>query len=146
MIQQPRTWLNTQTEHEGFPIYSRRPNVRVDEFEVLRPGYPTLLTITHVLTHVKQNGLPEAEYNESLEELDSAIIAPFRDETNGLIAVVETFAGKRTYYVYLTQLFDPEAYMHEVRIRFPHEDLSCEQRADPTWRLFNGYARDFQFA
>ena len=62
-----RTWLNANTEYEGFPIYFRRTNVPTAEFPILQPRYPRLLVLTHILTQVKSNGLPESAYNASLE-------------------------------------------------------------------------------
>lgn len=94
--QKTRTWLTANAEHEGFPIYFRRPDVRVAEFETLREKYPALLAVKHQLAQVKNNGLPEAAYNESLAPLDAALTTPFREEETGLVALVETFAGKRT--------------------------------------------------
>ncbi len=145
MTTEKRTWLISNTEHEGFPIYFRRPDVRIAEFEELRPNFPKLLVITHVLAQVRDNGLPERVYNESLESLDLSLTDPFNDESIGLVALIETFAGKRTYYAYLAPSFEVERYIREVKIRFPHEDLTYEVESDPAWRLFNGYAADFHF-
>jgi hypothetical protein len=144
--QKLRTWLTANAEQEGLPIYSRRPDVRVAEFEVLRPKYPALLAVKHQLAQVKGNGLPEPSYNDSLESLDSALVEPFEDEVSGLVAVVETFAGKRTYYIYVTPSFGADHFMSVIAARFPHENLSWKLHQDPAWRLFNGYAADFQFA
>ena len=144
--QQTRTWLTANAEHEGFPIYFRRPDVRVAEFETLRGKYPALLAVKHQLSQVKNNGLPEAAYNESLAPLDAALTIPFRNEETGLAALVETFAGKRTYYVYLIAAFDVESFMAGVSASFPQENISWKRHDDPTWRLFNGYANDFGFA
>lgn len=141
-----RTWLTASAEHEGFPIYFRRPDIRLSEFENLRPRYPALLAIKHQLSHVKDNGLPEADYNDSLAPLDAALLEPFRDESSGLIALVETFAGKRTYYVYLTPTFNARQLMSDVESTFPQESISWKLHDDPNWRLFNGYAADFGFA
>ncbi len=101
--------------------------------------------MTHVLAHVKENGLPEHDYNESIESLDVSLTAAFEDESLGLIALIETFAGKRTYYTYVAPSFVVEDYIREVKIRFPEENLTFEVDNDPTWRLFKGYAADFHF-
>ena len=142
----PRPWLNANARHEGFPIYFRRPDIRRVEFESLRPRYPVLLTIEHQLAQVEANGLPEPDYNDSLEPLDSELISPFRDEVDGLVALVETFAGRRIYYIYLSVSFDADHFMDRICARFPRENLSWRRRDDPTWRLLNGYATDFSFA
>ena len=146
ITQKQRTWLTANTEHDGFPIYFRRPDVKVAEFELLRPKYPVLLAVKHQLSQVKDNGLPEADYNDTLAPLDAALTDSFRDEADGLVALVETFAGKRTYYVYLTSTFDTDHFMSGIEARFPQESLAWKRHDDPTWRLFNGYATDFSFA
>ena len=141
----PRPWLNSDTIHEGYPIYFRRPDIRVSDFESLRPQFPILLVITQQLSQVQSNGLPESNYNRSLEALDSALIEPFRDEAHGLVAVVETFAGKRTYYIYSNALFDLDEFERAISAGYGDARLSWKRHDDPTWRLFCGYAADFQF-
>ena len=140
-----RTWLTARSEYQDFPIHFRRPDVRVAEFEALRPAYPRLLILTHRLAKVRENGLPEARYNDALASLDAWLTAPFDDETNGIVALIETYAGKRIYYVYVVPAFDAAAYAAAARTRFPDEDLTHEVDDDPGWRLFKGYARDFDF-
>lgn len=98
-----------------------------------------------MLTLVTENGLPEPDYNDSIEPLDAALTDPFEDETNGLIALIETFSGKRTYYTYIAPSFDANAYTNEGKARFPNEDIRHEVYNDPAWHLFKGYASDFQF-
>jgi hypothetical protein len=143
---QNRTWLTANTEYEGFPIYFRRPDVKVAEFATLQPRYPRLLIVTHVLKHVKDNGLPRSDYNASLESFDMSLTSPFNDEANGVIALIETYAGKRTYYVYIDPLFDADALIRHAKDRFPQESFSCSVEEDRGWRLFRGYAADFHFA
>ncbi|WP_342315550.1 DUF695 domain-containing protein [Lysobacter sp. FW306-1B-D06B] len=135
----------SNTTHEGYPIYFRRPDIRVCEFESLRPQFPVLLVITHHLSVVKSNGLPESDYNRSLEDLDSALLEPFSGEVHGLVAVVETFAGKRTYYVYVNASFDLDQFERAITSRNADARLTWERDDDPTWRLLRGYATDFRF-
>jgi hypothetical protein len=144
--EESRAWLSASSEHEGFPIYFRRPDVRVAEVAALRPRYPSLLVITQRLSHVRPNGLPQPDYNDSLATLDTAVLTPFRSEKNGLVALVETFAGKRTYYVYLASGFDAQSFMSRVAELFPSESLSWKRHEDPAWKVFHGYASDFGFA
>ena len=141
-----RRWLNANTVYEGFPLYMRRPDVRVAEFAGLRPTYPRLLVLTHKLKHVRENGLPDGDYNDSLIMLSSCVTSPFDDETRGLIAVIETFAGKRTYYIYLAPSFDADAFVRGIKDRFPDEEFAAKVHEDPAWKFFHGYAGEFQFA
>jgi hypothetical protein len=141
-----RTWLTANTEYEGFPIYFRRPDIKVAEVAGLRQTYPRLLIVTHVLKQVKENGLPESDYNRSLESLDMCLTSPFDDEVKGLIALVETYGGKRTYYAYVALSFDANAFVREAKNHSPQEDITYKVDEDPAWRLFRGYAADFHFS
>ena len=104
-----RDWLSGQSTYEGFPIYFRRPDIRVAEYSSLCADFPLRLTVTHFLAQVKDNGLPEADYNESLADFDHALIGLLRDSGAAIVTLVETFAGKRTYYLYLRQGVEPHA-------------------------------------
>lgn len=145
MTASQRPWLSTNTLYEDYPIYFRRPDIRVAEFAQLQPQYPRLLVITLAFAEVRSNGLPEGDYNTSLARLDSCLTAPFDTETDGLIAVIETFAGNRTYYIYLTPSFDAGGFMTEAMRRFPNDDLSYETEGDPEWNVIRGYADQFKF-
>ena len=62
-----RTWLNANTEYEGFPIYFRRTNVPTAEFPILQPRYPRLLVLTHILTHDGNLGILFTLAGETVE-------------------------------------------------------------------------------
>lgn len=141
-----RSWLNADTFHEGFPIYFRRLNISVSEYRFLSTLYPNLLVLTQFLRHVKQNGLPEAEYNESLETFDSTLVDVFHASDSGIAALIETFAGKRTYYFYVRVGVEAGALLGGFVKRFPIEKIEWKVKPDPEWKLLNGYARDFNFS
>ena len=141
-----RKWLNGDSIHEGFPIYFRRPELTKNETENLKFRFPQLMVIEHKLAVVKNNGLPESEYNLSLLPLDDALLTPFRDEAEGITALVETFAGRRTYYVYVGIGFDMQSIQSRISRIFPDEIISWEIKDDANWKVFDGYTRDFKFA
>src|SRR5262245_38986859 len=88
-------WLGSTVEHEGFPMALRvRPRA---ESGIARAALVYLASVTHQLGRVRGDGLPEADYNEGLAELDHSIITSLEAE-GGITVIVETFAGKRTYY------------------------------------------------
>jgi hypothetical protein len=58
--------------------------------------------------------------------MSMSLTAPFEDETAGRIAVIETFAGKRTYHIYLAPAFDADGHVRDARMRFPQEALQHE--------------------
>ena len=140
-----RSWLNANTSHEGFPIYFRRLNISTREYRSLSTVYPNLLVLTQFLTRVKKDGLPEAEYNESLETFDSALIDIFHATDSGIAALIETFAGKRTYYFYVRVGVEASAFLGRFAKRFPTEQIEWKVKPDPEWKLLSGYARDFSF-
>ena len=114
-----RKWLTAATQYDGFPIYFRRPDIAVSKFDELRKRYPLLLIITHHLDEVDDNGIPLAGYNDSLESFDMAITDPFNDEQLGLVGLIETFAGKRTYYIYVSSLLEPKGFRENISDQFP---------------------------
>jgi len=140
-----REWLTADTVYEGFPIYFRRPDIAIAEYSRLCADYPVRLTVTHFLVEVKDNGLPQTDYNSSLADFDAALIAMPRESGAGIVTLVETFAGKRTYYVFIRQGVDAEAGIRKLLQRFPREKLEWSLKPDPQWRLMKGYAKDFGF-
>ncbi len=140
-----RTWLTGEAEYDGLPILFRKPDIKVSEFPSLSRDYPILLILKHDLKIVKENGLPDGEYNQTLEDFDLSITGPFKVDTNGIVGLIQTYSGVRTYYIYVTEFFKVEEYVNDLRNKFPHEDCIVEVEPDQRWRLLNGYARDFGF-
>jgi hypothetical protein len=61
-------WLTAMTRYEGFPLAPRvRPNA---DTSYNRATLTNLGVVTHQLAQVQDNGLPESEYNKSLEDFD----------------------------------------------------------------------------
>lgn len=140
-----RTWHTAETEYDSFPILFRKPDIKVSEFPNLSRDYPVLMVLKHQLKSVKSNGLPEGEYNQSLEEFDSSITNPFKIDANGIVGLIETYSGTRTYYIYITEFFKVEEFVGNLRNIFPDENCTIEVKPDKNWRLLNSYARDFGF-
>jgi hypothetical protein len=64
----------------------RRPtNLDVD---LLRPSHPTLAVVKHEFSKRKPNGLPEADYNESLFEMDIELVRAFDVDQIGVPALI----------------------------------------------------------
>jgi len=57
-------WFTTKIEHEGFPLYLTKPDYQ-DAFSY-NDNFPNVLRVTQNLKEVKINGLPESDYNMSL--------------------------------------------------------------------------------
>ena len=61
-----------------------------------------------------------------------------------LVAViVETLAGKRTYYAYVVSDGHARHVFEDVKARFPEHELSLDVRADARWDLYDEYRRLF---
>ena len=97
------TWSTLEIEYEGFPLLLRRP----DRFDIdfFRDKFTQLVTIEHSLEKVSSNGLPDRNYNKTLTDFDHYMCSLLRIN-DGIIFLIETFAGKRNYYYYTLALFD----------------------------------------
>jgi hypothetical protein len=135
-----RTWVTAEKTYEGFPLFLRHPaNLDV---ELLRPSFPTLAVVTHVFTKRKPNGLPDADYNDGLAEMDQELVTNFDVDRIGVPVLIETFGGKRNYYFYVATDADVPAVISAVARRYPDERLSWLVRPDPEWSFIEKYARD----
>jgi hypothetical protein len=134
-------WATFTREYEGFPLLLRLP-LQLD-YDALQQRFPVSLVLTHQFSLRRFDGLPEARYNDTLEDFDFALVSYF--DTNGLgqVVLVETFGGERNYYYYVTESVDPEAMYADVRSRFPAQRVAIQAKADPSWRFIRRYSRDF---
>ncbi len=141
-----RSWLTASSTYEGVPILFRRPAIVFTEYALLSCRFPRLMVIEQLLQQVQSSGLPTPDYNETLEEFDQQIASSFANEREGVVFLVETLAGKRTYYVYVVPSFNPEPLELVLRSILADAEFSIALHDDPKWRVGNGYARDFSFA
>jgi hypothetical protein len=89
-------WLGATVEYEGFPLALRvRPQA---DSPANQTKLPHLVALTHHLDHVRADGLPKAGYNDTLDSFDGDVVECLERYGLGLVVVVETFAGRRTYY------------------------------------------------
>lgn len=129
------------TRYEGFPLALRvRPNA---DTSANRAALMSLGVVTHQLPQVRDNGLPESEYNNSLEDFDLALQAAMEGEGAGLVVLIETFAGKRNYYGYVNDCESLRTRVDSLRQEFPQHGLTVKCRADSGWRFYERYRNDF---
>jgi len=134
-------WLGASFTYEGFPLALRvRPAAESDKN---RARFPQLVRLTHKLASVREDGLPEASYNQSLAGLDQDAIDLFEQRDEGITVLIETFAGKRTYYGFALASASARSRLLELKQRYPEHDLSIEASADPTWKFLSRYREDF---
>ena len=133
----PIRWLTSRRlEHEGFPLYLRRP--QYEDIWSYQEKFPGLLTVTHKFDQVKSNGLPESDYNKSLNDLDSKMVHMF-DVKDGLIFLIETFGGERNYYYFIAETTDYTSKVDAIRETETHADLEIDVRLDREWNFLRKY-------
>jgi hypothetical protein len=134
-------WVTAMAEHEGFPLALRvRPAA---DSPANRARYPRVALVSHALSDVTENGLPEAAYNDELADFDQDLHTCIERGGDGLVALVETFAGKRNYYAYVADDARLKVRVDELRAKYPQHSLSVRGGADPEWKVFNDYRRRF---
>jgi hypothetical protein len=138
-----RTWKTGEFEHEGFPLFLRFP-VGL-EYDELKHTYPQFITVTHFLDEVKSNGLPESEYNKSLFDFDDQLVNILEKANAGMTVLVETFAGKRIYYMYSKSDFPPSLLENKIKESFPDHKIEVESNSDKEWSFIKGYSKDWNF-
>jgi hypothetical protein len=133
------SWKTAKLVHEGFPLFLRYlEDLNIDD---LRARFQTLAVITHHLSQVTSNGLPDADYNDGLHQFDLDVQGVF--ESTGVTCLIETFAGKRIYYVYVEEGTDVEKALEKVVRSYPKEKLSTTIRPDPGWSFVSNYRKQY---
>jgi len=130
-------WLTKKIEYEGFPLYLRKPDYQ--DIFIYRDKFPNVLHVTHNLKEVKSNGLPESDYNESLFEFDGQMCNIFDTKDKGIIFLIETFAGKRHYYYFISDSADYEKGIEKVKRDNPDLDIEIHSYADKEWGFLKDY-------
>ena len=128
-MEEERPWYTATCDYEGVPLYLRYPNGL--DYDDLGENYPQLIIVTHVLSEVTNNGLPTGEYNESLLSFDNHLVDVLENSSAGFTVLVETFGGKRTYYMnakddfphsLLESMFEGSYSMHEITVESVSDD------------------------
>ena len=130
-------WLTKKTEYEGFPLYLRKPEYQ--DIFVYRGNFPNVLHVTQKLKEVKSNGLPESHYNELLFEFDGQMCKLFDTKDGGLIFLIETFAGKRHYYYFVSDTADYGKRIEKIKRDNPDIDIETHSYADKDWDFLKDY-------
>lgn len=137
------TWKVGGFKYEGYPLLLRVPvNIKYDSWQ---RKYPLNIAVTHVFEHVKANGLPEAEYNKSLIEFDHFLTYVLEKEQKGVTILIETFGGKRTYYMYSEEGIDLIIFRKQIEEKYPEYKIEFDSMIDPAWNFIKDYAEDWGF-
>ena len=134
-------WVTAIVEHDGQPLALRvRPAA---DSAANRLRYPRVALVSHELSKVTSNGLPEARYNDLLTDFDHDVHSFVERGADGIVVLVETFSGKRNYYAYVVDDARLKARVDELRAKYPQHSLSVRGGADGEWKVFNEYRRRF---
>ena len=130
-------WLTTETEYDGLPLYLRLPNY--ENVWKYKSKYPKLICITHEFDSVKDNGLPTAEYNESLIDFDGEVVNLFAPSKNGIIFLVETFGGTRNYWFYGKDSKFFSKIFEDLKSKHSDKKLELDCQNDSDWNFIKKY-------
>jgi hypothetical protein len=130
-------WFTHETIYEGFPLYLRRPDH--ENVWSYQNNSTNLLCVTHKLEKVKQNGLPESDYNKSLSDFDYELVKLLEQGEKGVIVLIETFGGERNYWYYIQRDFDYEASINLIKSKFPSDVIETWSEEDNEWDFLKSY-------
>lgn len=136
-------WYSGELRYEGCPLHLRFPEK--PDFDALQKKYPKILIVTHTLAKVKPSGVPEADYNELLADFDHDLITAFEESSSGMTVLVETFGGRRKYYIYVASDAPVEDTRARFRTDYPQHQLDWDLRDDKSWTFIRGYSEEYGF-
>ena len=111
--------------------------------KIIKHNSRTLTVVTHEFSKSGPNGLPDPDYNDSLFQLDDDVRSAFEKPALGCTVLVETFGGKRRYYIYVANTVDVAEILSDVIRRNSNETLSWLTRPDPEWNFIIQYRQQY---
>lgn len=136
-------WKTGSFEFEGFPLLLRFPSGL--DYDSLKPSYPKLITVSHLLEKVQNNGLPELDYNKSLNDFDDHLVGEPIPVNDRITVLVETFGGKRNYYIYCIKDISIDSFEKQLCEMFPNYRLEVNSEVDKEWSFIKRYEKDWLF-
>jgi len=137
------SYVSTVTEWEGFPLAIRACPLDADDS--IWASNPHLAYLEHELAEVRDNGLPEKNYNDQLADFDHEVHQAFESKSDGQVIVVETFGGKRTYYACARSVDAATDILDDLVNRYPQQRLSPGTKADHSWKFYRQYRDQFEW-
>ncbi len=136
-------WYTGEVRHEGFPLLLRFPDK--PDFDTLSIRFPKLLVVEHTLAKVMPSGLPEPDYNDSLADFDQDLVSAFEPSTSGITVLVETFGGRRSYYIYVSVDAPVEDVKRRLCTNYPQYQLDWSLQDDAGWNFIRRYSEEYNF-
>jgi hypothetical protein len=87
--------------------------------------------------------MPESTYNKSLADFDHEVIVAFEKSLSGLTVLVETFGGRRAYYMYVSAAAPIDAMKDRFLKEYPEHELEWELEDNSDWRFIRRYSDDY---
>ena len=131
-------WNSFDTIYDDFPLYLRKPDYQ--NVWTYQNSFTNVFCITHKLEKVKQNGLPEPDYNKSLSDFDHYLCELFDKNKQGIIVLIETFGGERNYWYYIKPDTDYKIYVNLIESKYPQNSIEIWSKKDPDWDFLKTYA------
>jgi len=128
-----RTWRITDTLFEGLPLHLRRPDF--ENILLFKNTHSILARIQHNFDFVKNNGLPTAEYNDSLIDFDGEVVHLFEKEEDGIIFLIETYGCSRTYWFYVNDESLFKNQFEKLQKKNKEKDLESSFQKDLKWKF-----------
>ena len=134
-------WFFNELDCDGLPLLLRYPEAF--DLNYYKEQFSELLLITYPLEHINALGLPHPEYNNSLKGLDEVLSGMFEEHSLGKTVFIETYAGRRIYYIYISEQADLGAYDNSIKEHFPGIALKWDLKEDPNWSFFIQFAGQY---
>jgi uncharacterized protein len=136
-------WYTGEVQREGFPLLLRFP--AKPDFDTLSRRYPKLFVVEHTLAKVMPSGLPEPAYNHSLADFDHDLVSAFERLVSGITVLVETFGGRRNYYIYVSADAPVEDVKRRLCTKYPQHQLDWSLQDDAGWKFIRRYSKEYKF-
>jgi len=130
------TWSTNEIEYKGLPLLLRKPDHK--DIWKFQDKFPQLVSVEHHLSETSNDGLPASEYNKTLADFDEYMCGLLENSMDGIVILVETFAGKRNYYYYTKRDFEIKSLVDLVQNKF-NVVLTTWQKKDPEWGFLSAY-------
>ena len=134
------TWSNAELDYEGLPLLLRKPDYQ--NILQFKSKFTKLVAIVHHLEMVDKLGLPKKSYNSKISKFDDYMCDLFTVTNDGIIFLIETFNGNRTYYYYCDNTLVIDTLADKIRSKFDF-DIEVMSQDDVEWSFLHNYPIDF---
>ena len=135
-------WQTSTVTYENCPLALR---VRPAIDSTITDSFPHLGIVDHKLAIVRSDGLPESGYNRSLAEFDAAVHKAIESKKNGLVYIVETFSGSRSYYACINDEVEFRNDLLKTLEKFRNIEVSIDCKPNRSEAFYRKYRNEFNW-